>query len=166
MLVRMILEPAPHGEPGSPELAGVLRRAVLDFVLAERRRVFPPTLHVGRPCGAVGWFREPESPPRSDGPPRGGRTRPGMSAGRLDHALRTDIVAALLTRVDERPPVLVWLTRRGPLTPLSTDASWLSAVVAACGEAGLRPAMVVVTRRGWLDPRSGRSQTWRRLRQR
>jgi hypothetical protein len=84
-----------------------------------------------------------------------------------DHALRTDVVAALLRRTT-RPGVepVLWLTRPGPLDLQDEDAAWLAAARAATGEAGRALTMVVVTRKGWRDPRSGVQRTWRRLRPR
>jgi hypothetical protein len=46
------------------------------------------------------------------------------------------------------------------------DAEWLSAARSAFAEAGVDLTMVVVTRRGWWDPRSGRRREWKRLRRR
>jgi hypothetical protein len=134
----------------------VLRQAVLDLVGQEHRRVFPPTLHVGTPGGQVARFPEPA---RS-------RWGPGRADLGLDGALRSELVAALLTRVGPVPPPLAWLTRPGPLAPLTTDAPWVAAVTSAFAEAGLPPVMLVVTRQGWVDPRSGHSRRWRRLRTR
>lgn len=135
-------------EPLPREVHELLRRAVLDHVRSEHRRRFAPVLHVGSPVGAQGVF--------AVGPDE-----------RVDHALRTDVVAAMLRRtaVPGRAP-LVWLTRSGDLDLEDVDAAWLAACRAAGAEAGLDPAVVVVTRRGWRDPRSGAGRTWQRLRAR
>jgi hypothetical protein len=44
------------------------------------------------------------------------------------------------------------------------DAAWLGPSLGAAAERGLDPSYVVVTRHGWLDPRSGLRRTWRRIR--
>ena len=149
------MDVASQAGDGLPD-ARVLRRAVLDLLAQEHRKVFPPALHVGMPGGTVARFIQPAKS-RWDT----GRADPG-----LDRALRSELVAALLTRVGLVPPPMAWLTRPGPLTPLTTDIPWVAAATSAFAEAGLPPVMVVVTRRGWVDPRSGRSQRWRRLRPR
>ena len=61
---------------------------------------------------------------------------------------------------------MVWLTRAGDLDLQDVDAAWLSAARAAGAEAGIDLTLVVVTRRGWSDPRSGVSREWKRLRSR
>jgi|GEM_PF-1596136 len=124
---------------------GDLRRAVLDHVVAERRRVFPPVVHVGLP-GSDGACFLPDG-------------------HQLDQALRTDVIEALTRRV-RRPdaPLLVWLTRRGDLDEQDADLLWARAARGAAYELGRPLPMVVVTRKGWRDPLSGDSRTWRRLR--
>jgi len=80
----------------------------------------------------------------------------------LDVALRTDLVGRLLTDCDG---TTVWLTRAGVPEVYDSDLAWLGAAGAACMEHGLPLAgFYVVTRTGWLDPRTGRSRTWKRLR--
>lgn len=139
------------GEPVGPHLHATLRRAVLEHVSAERRRAFPPLLHVGTPGGPQALFAtEPRDP---------------VDHAPLDQALRTDVVAAMLARQRTTSVApLVWLTRTGDLCLQDVDAAWLAASRGAAAEAGLPLTMVVVTRRGWWDPRSGATRTWRRLR--
>ncbi|MDE0776990.1 MAG: hypothetical protein OSB43_12005 [Nocardioides sp.] len=122
-----------------------LRRAVLEHAVAERRRVFPPVVHVGMPGAEEACF----APDGHD----------------LDQALRTDVVEALARRA-RRPgdPLLVWLTRRGDLGEQDADLRWARAARSAADELECELPMVVVTRRGWRDPLSGASRTWRRLR--
>ena len=136
-------------EPLDPRLHACLRRAVFDHALNEPRRAFPALLHVGVPGGRAAVFA-PE---------------PGDV---LDHALRTDVVAALLRRMRGRgaPEPLVWLTRAGDLDLQDVDAAWLAATRAAAAEGGAPVAMVVVTRHGWVDPRTGVCRQWKRLRER
>jgi hypothetical protein len=137
-------------EPVGRQLLQVLRHAVLEHVTRERRRAFAPLLHVGTPGGPVDLF----APDPHDDPP-------------LDHALRADVLAALLRRHRSAGTVpLVWLTRPGELCLQDVDAAWLAAARTATAEADLPLTMVVVTRRGWWDPRSGTTRTWRRLRAR
>ena len=133
-------------EPVGTPLERLLRRAVLQLVTHERRRRFPVVLHVGSPAD-----REAEFAPEQV----------------MDHALRADVVAALVHRTAASGPApLVWLTRPGELDLTDADAAWLSAARTAYAEAGLPLTMVVVTRHGWRDPRTGTSRRWRRLRDR
>jgi hypothetical protein len=134
-------------EPLTRSLHRTLRRAVLEHAVSERRRVFAPLLHVGTPGGPQALFA------------------PGPLVA-TDHALRTDVVAALLRRTSGLDERLVWLTRPGGLELQDTDAAWLAAARAAAAEADVPLTMVVVTRHGWRDPRSGAGQTWKRLRAR
>jgi hypothetical protein len=138
-------------EPIDPECRRLLRRAVLQHVGSRTGRVHPPVVHVGTPGSTVRRFVV-----RRDQP--------------TDHALRSDVVAAMLGRrrdpswqVPWRPP-WVWLTRSGELDLHDLDVEWLTAAASAYGEAGVDLTMVVVNRRGWRDPRSGVRQTWVRLR--
>jgi len=133
--------------PLSPTLQRALRRAVLEHTTHEHRRVFAPVLHAGTPGVEVSVLEL-----RAD--------------EHTDHGLRCDLVAALVRRAlrPGRVP-LVWLTRAGDLEPQDVDLAWLAAARAACAEAGVPLTMVIVTRQGWRDPRSGTSRTWRRLRQ-
>ena len=133
-------------EPVGRALASVLRRAVLDHRLAERRRSFPPLVHVGLPGGAEELFAVDP-------------------ADRLDHALRADIVSAMLARARRSGPVpMIWLTRPGTLDLQDVDAQWLAAALSASAEAGIVLTLVVVTRDGWADPRSAVRREWKRLR--
>ena len=123
-----------------------LRRLVLDHKVAERRHRFPAVLHLGGP-----------------GRPEVGRL--DESTQTLDHALRCEVLGALLRRAADTP-VLAWLTRPGALDVQDVDLAWLRAVAAVNGETGRSLRYVVVTRTGWRDPRSGAGRTWARLRQR
>lgn len=132
--------------PEAPYAA--MRAAVLAFKASEPRRIFPPVVHVGTPGGRAASFAD-------------------LPADRLDHGLRTEVMAALLSRalVHDRRPV-TWLTRPGGVETHDADLTWLAAARAAYGEAGVPLAMAVVTRDGWRDPRTGRGATWKRLRDR
>jgi len=145
------------GEPVDRRLERLLRQAVLDHALAERRRAYAPLVHVGRPGSCEATFpAAPEEP--------------------TDHALRCDILAAMRHRVRtgigiggtrsrvEQP--VVWLTRPGGLDLQDIDAAWLAAARQSFGEAGAALVFVVANRHGWRDPRSGVSRVWRRLRPR
>jgi hypothetical protein len=85
------------------------------------------------------------------------------SAGDLDHALRCDILEALLRRAPEGP-LLTWLTRPGEPDVQDIDLVWLRAVSAVNAETGRSLPYVVVTRAGWRDPLSGVGRRWQRLR--
>ena len=121
----------------------LLREAVRRHTIAERRRRFAPVVHVGRPGGrewcAAATIRD------------------------TDHALRSDVMAALLARAGAGSH-LVWLTRPGELSPHDVDQAWLAAAASAWAEAGCDLSWVVVTRRGWSDPRSGLRREWQRMR--
>lgn len=135
-------------EPVPRPLLQQLRTAVLDHALSERRRVHLPLLHVGSPGGTGTLFAI-------------------RGQDDSDHALRTDIVAALLGRSQRAGVVpLVWLTRPGALDVQDVDAAWLASARAAYAEAGAPLTLVVVNRHGWRDPRSGCTREWKRLRQR
>jgi hypothetical protein len=123
-----------------------LRLAVARFRASEPRRRFPPVIHVGQPGGANADFVD-------------------LPERRLDHSLRVEVTAALLSRaqVGMKCPV-AWLTRSGELGTEDCDLRWYAAARAAYGEAGETLAMVVVTRTGWYDPRSGTRREWKRLR--
>jgi hypothetical protein len=138
-------------EPLSREREAQLRRLVIEHHRDERRRRFAPVLHLGWPGRPeVGRVVEPV-------PERSGE------ADGLDHGLRCDLLAALVKRARDRD-ALAWLTRPGPLDLQDVDAGWLRAVASVSGEAGHDLGLVVVTRRGWRDPRSGVGREWRRLR--
>lgn len=137
-------------EPVPRALLAVLRRAVADHVRTEPRRSTLPLLHVGWPGGREDVVTADPAAP-------------------LDHALRTDVIAALLRRGRAGAPVpggvpLVWLTRPGPLFAGDVDLTWLSSALAATAEAGIDLTMVVVTRQGWHDPRTGVRREWKRMR--
>ncbi len=141
-------------EPVAAATRRALRRAVLELVTGDPRRVFPPALHVGTPGGRRASI-------------------PLAVPDRLGHGLRTDLVAAMLAHVAREDPLgadggapVVWLTRPGRHTLEDLDAAWLAATGSACAEAGVSLTMVVITRDGWWDPRSDVRQVWRRLRQR
>lgn len=119
-----------------------LRGLVLDLIAQGRHRTFPPVVHVGRP----------------------GRQRSLAAADLDDHALRTDVLAALLAAAGPAP--LVWLTRPGEPGVEDEDQAWSRAVRAAGAEIGRPVPFVVVTRHGWADPARGHGRTWRRLRDR
>jgi hypothetical protein len=132
-------------EPLPEHTRALLRGAVLEHATLERRRVYPPVLHVGVP-GARATSLAVDS------------------AGPTDPGLRTDVVAALRVRAGAHPDQLVWLTRSGGLELQDVDAQWLAATRAAYDEAGAPLGFVVVNRRGWRDPRSGLGRTWARVR--
>lgn len=136
----MLLDP-----PTTTEELRLLRSAVAAHAGQERRRTFPALVHAGRPGGPEAVFGHL----RSDRP--------------LDHALRTDVVEALLRRCGPAVP-LVWLTRPGDLGLHDEDLAWAAACRSARAETGRPRRFVVVTRHGWHDPSTGAARTWRRLR--
>lgn len=135
-------------EPVPRPLQKVLRLAVLEHATCEQRRHYPPALNVGLP--ALGRRR---FVPESDEV--------------LDHALRVDVVQAMLRRSLEQDRVpLVWLTRMEGEDVWDCDVEWSNAVRTAGAELGLSLGLVVVTRRSWHDPRSLVGRRWKRLRAR
>lgn len=134
-------------DPVPRPTALLLREAVRRHAAGQQRQRFAPLLHLGRP-----GVRE--------------RSFPAALTG-TDHALRCDLVAALLAtrRAGEaEPDPIVWLTRPGGLEAEDVDQAWLSAAAAAYAEAGRELTWVVVTRHGWRDPRSGVQREWQRIR--
>lgn len=139
-------------EPVPADMERLLRRLVLDHVASERRWRHTPLLHVGRLGGNVIEAQAVHAIRADD---------------RADHALRADVVAAMVRRVRAPGPgaaPVVWLTRGGPPGVQDVDAEWLAGAAQAFGEAGLPLVFVVVGRHGWFDPRSGASRAWVRLR--
>jgi hypothetical protein len=132
-------------EPLPAQTLRLLRRAVLDLATSEHRRRFPAVLHVGTP-GADQVLVVDD---------------PGW-----DRGLRADLVATALHRSRSEGLPWVWLTRPGSLSLHDADAAWLGPAVAAALERGDDAMFVVVTRHGWLDPRSGLCRTWQRIRRR
>lgn len=140
-------------DPVDPDSRRLLRQAVVEHIRGISGRSVSPVLHLGRPGATVRRFAIP-------------------TREHTDHALRADVVAAMLGAVlgarrgGEGPasPPWVWLARAGDLAPHDLDVAWLAAARTAYAEAGTDLTMVVVTRRGWRDPRTGVGQTWVRLR--
>ena len=118
------------------------RAAVLDLARTEARRRHPTLVRVGDPRGEVSVVAEDPS---------------------WDHALRTDLLTALLWRRRASDP-LVWLTRTGSLAWQDVDQRWYAAFLASREEVGLAGQLLVVTRHGWHDPSTGDTRTWRRIR--
>jgi len=132
-------------EPLTPQTRALLRRVVRDHAGHERRRAYPPVLHVGTPGGRVADLAL-------------------AATGACDPGLRTDVVAAMRARAGTTAPHLVWLTRSGGLELQDVDTLWLAAARAAYAEAEVPLDFVVVNRHGWRDPRTGAGQTWVRVR--
>lgn len=120
------------------------RAAVLEHATGEHRRHFPTLVHVGAPLGRA-------------------TVVPAEHGG--DHALRTDVLGALLWRRRHEAP-LVWLTRGGSLAWQDADAAWSAAWRAASSEVDVPSRFLVVTRHGWHDPSTGETRTWKRIRDR
>lgn len=120
------------------------RAAVLELARGETRRRHPVLVHVGDPTGRVSLAVDEEV---------------------LDHALRTDVLGALLWRHRAEQP-LVWLTRTGTLDWQDVDARWFAGFEAARREVAVGGQFLVVTRHGWHDPASGATRTWKRIRDR
>ena len=145
----------PVEEPLSGADLALLRRLVLEHKAAEPRHAFPAVLHLGGP-----------------GQPEAGRVVEDPAATgpeALDHALRCDVLEALLKRAARKSPdrrLMTWLTRPGTLEVQDVDLAWLRAVAAVNGETERALAFLVVTKEGWRDPQSGVRRSWQRVRQR
>jgi hypothetical protein len=138
----------------SPAAQAALRLTVARFRACQPRHTLPPVVHVGLLGGMNEEFVE-------------------LREHRLDQSLRTEVMAALLSRAQVGLPrqmtspttcPITWLTRTGQLDPEDVDLRWYAAARAAYGEAGVPLAMVVVTKSGWYDPRTGTRREWKRLR--
>lgn len=135
-------------EPLPRALRAGLRDTLLALKARVRTRAFHPELALGVPGGKCVTF---ELSP----------------ADRYDHALRADIIGAMLHRARSVCPEQVcWLSRPGHPSLHDLDADWLAAARTAYAEAGAPLTMVIITKTGWFDPRTGVGQTWRRLRRR
>jgi hypothetical protein len=128
-----------------PRRTRLLLRSAVHHVARDHRRCPPTVLRVGVPGGEVAELLLDDAEPSDPG-------------------LRTDVVAALRVRAGDHPDQLVWLSRAGGLELQDVDARWLAAARSAYAEAQAELGFVVVTRRGWRDPRSGLSRTWVRVR--
>jgi hypothetical protein len=157
-------------------LCGSLRLEVHRLRQQERRRVFPPVLHVG-PLDdpvAVGLGREPlgdllAAPTVRSLDPTTAVRRAGarthlVDLAAVDDALRTDVVARALEQASDRG-CGAWLTRVGDPWPHDLDRAWLGSARRAFVESGRAPAfLVAVTKTGWYEPFGTGRRTWRRLR--
>lgn len=133
-------------EPLSAVIEKRLRRAVLDHTATEHRRSFLPLVHLGIPGG-----KEVAHAHREDEP--------------TDAWLRADIIHSMRRRVGVPDPIM-WLTRAGSTEIEDVDLRWLAAARQAFREIDAPLTYVVVTRNAWVDPRSGMSRRWKRLRYR
>jgi hypothetical protein len=123
-------------------MQAALRREVFALRRHTRARVFPPRIHVGLPSGSHDAVPDPSS---------------------ADHALRTDLVAALLRQQTGAPGA--WLTRVGFPELHDLDLAWWSAARSAFAEAETPlPWFVVITKSGWHRPETGEQRSWQRLR--
>jgi len=127
----------------------LLRHEVGMLRARESRRVFDPVLKVGHLAGEHESFIA--------------RAQDRLA---LDVSLCTDVVSALVTEIDPRLATLtVWLTRAGGPEPHEMDLRWMAAAAVACGQHGRDvDGFYAITRTGWINLRSGQSQTWKRLR--
>lgn len=131
------------GEPLPHLLELALRTEVFALARSERRRRFPAVLRAGFPASArVSTVAAPRD---------------------ADHPLRVEVVQALVRPylAAGRVPLL-WLTR--PLDADATDNAWAAAVGSAGAELDVALDLVVLTRTGWHDPRSGVGRAWVRPR--
>jgi hypothetical protein len=130
-------------------LAGQLRAALCDFVIAAgNRRCLPTLFHVGMPGGAH-------------------LTVPHDQC--FDAGLRADLVERSLDGLHgaaaERP--VPWVTRSGDLAPGDADFAWFSAAREGFGRHDLvLPGFFVITRHGWVNLANDVVVQWHRVRPR
>jgi len=123
-----------------------LRLEVGQFRKGEHRRRFPVLLSLGELAG--------------------NRTATAVPA-EADLALGTDLALALAEQAptDDWELLTWWVTRPGVPDLHEMDNRWIAATRQAAGVLGRIPLPVyVITRAGWLDPVSGESRRWVRLR--
>ena len=129
------------------EREAALRREVGLLRARESRRIFDATVVVGRLAGE-----------------RQGFVVRAQDLPAMDVSLRADVMSALLV-LNGTEPAAAWVVRAGCPTPHDVDLQWLAAATAAFGAHGRAlDGFYAITRAGWLDVRTGKSRTWRRLR--
>jgi len=127
-----------------PEAA--LRREVGLFRRGEHRRRFPVRLSLGEPAGSRSDLEVP---------------------GEIDPQLGTDLALLLAEQApdDSWRRLVWWITRPGVPDLHEMDNLWVAATSMAGGVLGRDPLpLYVITRSGWLDPATGASRRWVRLR--
>jgi hypothetical protein len=140
-------------EPVPRPLLQELRLVVARLRRAQPRRSFAPGVHVGTAADQCVSFIPRDTDAMDDG-------------------LRGDVVTSLLLRSRTGTPTvspgdtapLVWLSRPGSPQWHDFESAWLGPAVRAYAEADLSLTLVVVTKGGWVDPRSGVGRSWVRLR--
>ena len=183
-------------EPLSPVLEKRLRRAVLDHTATEHRRSFLALVHLGIPGGKEVAHAHREDEPtdhwlRTDiihsmrrrvgvPDPIVWLTRPAEAkpeaigtAEAKPEAIGTAEAKPEAIGTAEAKPEPIGTAEAKPeaigavgLEVEDVDLRWLAAARAAFREIGAPLTYVVVTRNAWVDPRSGLSRRWKRLRYR
>lgn len=146
--------PTPAAATPAHPLAPWLRARVLALRASTRRRVFPGSVELVPAGGAAG--EAPVASWRYDEEP-------------LDHALRVDVLVRLLTDCACRGVWRVGLVhvRPGSHEPTDLDFGWAAAGATAASISGVDVhSVLVVSRWGWLDLRSGATRRWVRPRDR
>ena len=144
--------------PATPDPQAL--RAEVGLLRAEvTRRMFPARLALGTP-----GQRGPGTV--LSGPLAGTQGAPWPPPPWLDTGMRVDVVDRLLGhRGLGGGPLDAWLLRPGVASLHDEDLAWLAAVRHASTAGGAAvEGFWVVTRYGWLDPVSGASRSWKRLR--
>jgi hypothetical protein len=139
---------SPLEVPAEPDF----RAEVARLRSGERRRWFPAHLHVGVPAGEQRRL-----------------TMPWPVPAEYDAGLLFDLIDAIVDDLvrdsGSAEPAWGWLTRPGVPQLHDVDLACFSAATRAFGVHDLvMTGFRVVTRTGWLEPSTGASRTWKRLR--
>jgi len=142
--------------------AGLRHEVAVTRLLHPYARQVTPALHLGEPGGPRVRLQLPPAPTHVR------QARPDPYG---DPVLRRDVLARLWERAEQEGltadgrPLLAWHVRGGTVEVVGSDLGWSGAARLAALDRGLTSSgLCVVTPQGWVDPESGRSRSWQRLR--
>ncbi len=153
---------APPSDPWAAYQEGLRHEVAVTRLLHPYARQVTPALHLGEPGGPRVRLQLPPAPTHVR------QARPDPYG---DPVLRRDVLARLWERAEEEGltadgrPLLAWHVRGGTVEVVGSDLGWSGAARLAALDRGLTSSgRCVVTPQGWVDPESGRSRSWQRLR--
>lgn len=153
---------APPSDPWAAYQEGLRHEVAVTRLLHPYARQVTPALHLGEPGGPRVRLQLPPAPTHVR------QARPDPYG---DPVLRRDVLARLWERAEEEGltadgrPLLAWHVRGGTVEVVGSDLGWSGAARLAALDRGLTSSgLCVVTPQGWVDPESGRSRSWQRLR--